>query len=30
MKMEETLPAEKLFDLRWVAEVKKQLEQKPG
>ena len=30
MKMEETLPAEKLFDLRWITEVKKQLEQKPG
>jgi len=29
MKMEETMPAEKLFDLRWVAEVKKELEQKP-
>jgi ABC-type nitrate/sulfonate/bicarbonate transport system substrate-binding protein len=28
MKMEETMPAEKLFDLRWVAEVKKELEQK--
>jgi ABC-type nitrate/sulfonate/bicarbonate transport system substrate-binding protein len=29
MKMEETLPAEKLFDLRWMTEVKIQLEQKP-
>jgi ABC-type nitrate/sulfonate/bicarbonate transport system substrate-binding protein len=28
MKMEDTMPAEKLFDLRWVAEVKKELEQK--
>jgi len=28
MKMEETLPAEKFLDLRWVAEVKKELEQK--
>jgi ABC-type nitrate/sulfonate/bicarbonate transport system substrate-binding protein len=28
MKMVETMPAERLFDLRWVAEVKKELEQK--
>ena len=28
MKMDGTLPAEKFLDLRWVAEVKKELEQK--
>ena len=28
MKIEETIPAEKLFDLRWIAEVKKEFEQK--
>ena len=28
MKMTESLPAEKFLDLRWVAEVKKELEQK--
>ena len=28
MKMEETLPAEKFLDLRWVEEVKKELSQK--
>ena len=26
MKIEEAIPAEKLFDLRWIAEVKKELE----
>ena len=29
MKMEETVPAEKFLDLRWVEEVKKELQQKP-
>ena len=29
MKMEETMPAEKFLDLRWVEEVKKELQQKP-
>ncbi len=28
LKMEESLPAERFLDLRWVAEVKKELEQK--
>ena len=28
MKMEEALPAEKFLDLRWIGEVKKELEQK--
>jgi hypothetical protein len=28
MKMEETLPANKLLDLRWVGEVRKELQQK--
>jgi ABC-type nitrate/sulfonate/bicarbonate transport system substrate-binding protein len=28
MKMNETLPAEKFLDLRWIGEVKKELEQK--
>ncbi len=28
MKMTEPLPAEKFLDLRWVAEVKKELEQR--
>jgi hypothetical protein len=28
MKMEETMPAEKFLDLRWVEEVKKELPQK--
>jgi hypothetical protein len=28
MKMEETLSAEKFVDLRWISEVKKELEQK--
>jgi hypothetical protein len=28
MKMEETMPAEKFLDLRWVEEVKKELSQK--
>src|SRR4029077_6392010 len=29
MKMEETMLAEKFLDLRWVEEVKKELQQKP-
>ena len=28
MKMDETMPAEKFLDLRWVEEVKKELPQK--
>ena len=28
MKMKETMPAEKFLDLRWVEEVKKELQQK--
>jgi ribosomal protein S30 len=28
MKMAQTAPAERLLDLRWVGEVKKELEQK--
>ena len=28
MKMEESVPSEKFLDLRWVEEVKKELEQK--
>jgi hypothetical protein len=28
MKMDESVPAEKFLDLRWIAEIKKELEQK--